>query len=118
MNIDLSYDYGSGLEAPKEYDPEKPHYPFITVNDDDIELPDEGTITVQYRKVREVTTNEDGKEKYSCTLDLIAIKDVKDGAVPKPYKSRDKAGDALDLIAEGLMKARQDDPKDESKGGY
>jgi len=114
MNIDLSYD---NEPISSTYDPEEPHYPSITVTDDDIELPDEGTITVQYRKVREVTTNEDGKEKYSCTLNLIAIKDAKDEAVPKPYKSRDKAGDALDLIAEGLMKARQDDPQD-SKGGY
>jgi len=114
INLSLSNDY----EMPEPYDPEEDHFPCIVVTDDSVELPDSGTLTVQFRKTKEVTTNEGDKERYSCTLELIAITDVKDQAVPKPYKNRNNAGAALDLIAEGLMKARQDDPKDESKGGY
>lgn len=72
----------------------------------DLDLPVDGELKIRFHKCRETTTTEeDGDERYECTIEVRAILDVEGGVQP-PASSRDEAGDALDAIRELLEKGQ------------
>jgi hypothetical protein len=88
----------------------------------DLELPDDGEMTIRFCKKTETSSiDNDGKHWYCCKIEVRAIKDV-DGKgppeahIPAPSKSFDEASGALDKIREGLEKDSEGDEDDASEG--
>jgi hypothetical protein len=111
MAIDLSEsnDYPSPISM-SEMSKEK-HYPGLHIScDEDIDLPDEGEMTVTFKR-RNATerTDKDGNCTYTYDLDICSIesvdgKELEDDAEEAGGKSYDDASSALDKIAEALGK--------------
>lgn len=99
--IDLAYD---SLSEVKPYDPDEPHYPSLTIDSDDVDIPDEGTMVIRFKKRSETESTVDGETECRCTVDLCEIESIDGKKVSQPYKKRDEAGDALDAIAVALKK--------------
>ena len=81
----------------------------------ELDLPDDGEMTITFRKRRETSSvEEDGSHWYECDIEVRQIKSV-DGEEPEaeemeaPAHSRDEAGDALDRIREILEKGGDND---------
>ncbi len=113
MAIDLSEsnDYPSPIST-ADYSKEK-HYPGLHIScDEDIDLPEEGEMTVTFKR-RSATerTDKEGDCTYTYDLDICSIESVdgkevedsdeEDNAGGKSY---DDASSALDKIAEALGK--------------
>lgn len=82
------------------------HFPQVTLRETGgLKLPDEGTITLEFKKVRSEEEIHDGKKVYRCTIALHAILDVEDTDVAKPATNKNKdSGDALDALRDTKMK--------------
>lgn len=86
------------------------HYPTVHIESDKkIDFPKEGTMEVQFKKIRSEHSTGPNGDRYSCTLELRYIEEI-DGEAPEvkaPAKGRDKeAEDALDSIAKEVMAKR------------
>ncbi len=110
MAIDLSEsnDYPSPMSV-SDIKQEK-HYPGLHLScDEDIDLPEEGEMTVTFKR-RNMTerTDKDGNCTYSYDLDICSIESVDGKELEESDdaggKSYDDAGAALDKIAEALGK--------------
>lgn len=67
---------------------------------EELGVPDEGTMTVEYRVVRETCQKrQDGTEWYSCDVQLRKILSAKGSSPESPTRSGSEAGDALDKLA-------------------
>lgn len=87
-------------------------YPTIHLSKkgEEIDLPDEGEMTVTFRKTRsEESRNDKGEERYSCTLELHEILKVKskpgccsEEKEPDEYSKR---GEILDKLRDALTKS-------------
>ncbi|HYG24438.1 MAG TPA: hypothetical protein VEH04_16795 [Verrucomicrobiae bacterium] len=90
--------------ASKDKEPEV-HYPSLYIDGvkDLPDFPDEGTITVRFKKVRESKETYKGKKTESCSLDIIEILDV----------SRDQASKGDDREAELDRLAKEEVGDDE-----
>lgn len=113
MEIDLAMK-PHGME-PVAYDPDEPRYPRTTVEShENLDLPDNGTITFHYKKVGERTDERDGVKHYACDLELHAILDAEaDNEHPEEEKSDSKkTEDALD------SHMREMEKKMSKKGAY
>ena len=88
-------------------------YPRVTLRETGgLKLPDEGEITLKFKKVRSEEEVVAGKKQYRCTIDLVSILDVEDTAVEEPASNKSKDGaDALDAIRKEKM-----DESDEGEG--
>lgn len=82
------------------------YFPQVTLRETGgLKLPDEGTITLEFKKVRSEEEVHDGKKTYRCTLALHAILDVEDTDVAEPATNRNKeSGDALDALRDEKTK--------------
>jgi len=109
--------------SPMEAQP-APHayYPTLHLSKvgEEIDLPDEGVLTVTFKKIRsEESKNADGKERYSCTLELHDIRKVKEekgccSDMPKKDKYAE-TGDVLDQLRAALAGEGEDESEDESE---
>lgn len=82
------------------------YFPSVTLRETGgLKLPDEGTITLEFKKVRSEEEIHDGKKTYRCTIELHAIADVEDTSVSEPTLNKSKeTGDALDKLRAEKMK--------------
>lgn len=112
------------ISSPMEMDSKEKMYPcFHYCGPVELDLPDEGEMTIKFRKKRETSSiEEDGTHWYECDIEVRKILGVdgEDVDVEPPARSRDEAGDALDKIAQGLMKLREheEDEDDDSDSSY
>jgi hypothetical protein len=68
------------------------------------DLPDEGIMTIRFKKVEETISNRGEKEHYSCCIEAREIVDVvEEGSAPAKSRSRDTE-DALDNLAKKYSK--------------
>lgn len=83
------------------------YFPSVTLRETGgLKLPDEGEITLAFKKVRSEEEIRDGKKTYSCTIELHAIVDVEDTEIAKPASNKNKdSGDALDSLRNEKLKA-------------
>jgi hypothetical protein len=88
---------------------------------EELDLPDEGEMTIRFRKKKETSSvEEDGSHWYECEIEVRKITEVdgEDLEVEAPAHSNDEAGDALDKIAEGLMKLREHEEGEDDEESY
>ena len=112
--IDLGVDRSKqfeGLSKPVGPPPSKrTDYPrFHYSGPQELDLPDEGEMTIKFRKVSETESKrEDGSEWYECSIEVQCICecDGKDEVEP-PSKRDTSAEDALDTLARALQKGRE-----------
>jgi hypothetical protein len=94
----------SDSQTPRKYYPN-----FHYEGENDIDLPEEGTMTIKFKRTSREERDRDGKKRYSYSVDVLGIDKV-DGAKAevddKPAKSYDEASSALDKIAEQLSKKK------------
>lgn len=116
MSIDLEMKSCCGLVPVKAS--EDGYYPtFHYSGDKELELPDEGTMTIRFKKVSSEERKANGKEFYSCTIEVCEITSVdgeepeegKDEDVEPPAKSGSEAADALDEILKSLEELKKSD---------
>jgi len=105
--IDLGHKTDQGLcPAPEQVNPSRTWYPsFNYSGSEELDLPKEGTMTIKFCVTREVEENRDGKEHYSCEIEVQEIVSV-DGKeeVEAPSKRDTSTEDALDTLAAALGK--------------
>lgn len=93
---------------------EGPYYPSIHISrDKKIELPDSGEMTVKFKVRSREESERDGKERYSCQIEIQEITGVSADECCSEEKSgaknkMDEAGDALDAIRAALSEGEKD----------
>lgn len=97
--------------APSEPSGPKEYYPRVTLCETGgLEIPDEGEITLKFKKVRSEEETVDGKKKYRRTLDLVSILDIEDTSVEEPASNRGKdTENALDKLRDEKMAEEDED---------
>lgn len=109
--IDLGVSYDEKMPSVKEMKQEA-HYPTLHIESDEkIDFPDEGVMTIHFRKTGFSVSDRNGGKHYSCTIEAREILDIeaKDYDDSPTKSSSRKSEDALDA----LMKERM-----EEKGEY
>ena len=95
---------GYGLAVPQSDDARYPvlHYS----GPEDLDLPQDGVMTVKYHVKREVSEvdRKTGKHHYDCDIEILSIEKVKGEEVNAPASSGSEAADALDKLMEGYGK--------------
>jgi hypothetical protein len=67
----------------------------------DLDLPEDGEMTIHYRQIDERSApRPSGERYYECTIQVRKILDVKEEKDEAPAKSYDEAGEALDKLME------------------
>lgn len=87
---------------------------------EELDLPDEGRMTVCFKKVSETSsTRSDGSHWYECDLEIHCICEVedKDEEMGTPSRRNNEAESALDTIAEALRRAHEKEEEDEGENG-
>jgi hypothetical protein len=90
----------SGLAPAEPFKPSEKHYPTIYLDDvaGEIDLPDDGVMTVRFHKTSETTTDREGVKTQCACLEIREIVKVKGEAPKEDDKS---PGEVLDdLLAE------------------
>jgi hypothetical protein len=88
----------------------EPDYPtFHYDGRKELDLPDEGEMTIKFRKVSSTSSvNKEGEHRYACTIEVQSICDVEDGDeddVEAPVNTRGNGtADALDKILTTMQK--------------
>jgi len=103
MSIDLNQ-ADSIPEVVKATSKEKYYPSFHYSGEEELDLPDEGEMTVRFRVVERTESERNGKKTCSYTIEVQSIEDVEEENDDSPTKSYDEAGSALDKIAEALSK--------------
>jgi len=83
--------------------PDETRYPVLHYRgDDDLDLPQDGTMTVKFHVKRETSEvdRKTGKHNYECDIEILSIEKVKGEDVAAPAKSGSEAADALDRLME------------------
>lgn len=120
MMIDLGKKSGEGCcsEPLGPSDKNGVYYPTLYLDSKDeklCELPDSGTMTIQFEKVRwEESKSKDG-ERYSCTIEVQKIVSVDSGEVNPPATKRDNEAttSALDALAKALSEKKASEDEEE-----
>jgi hypothetical protein len=108
--ISLAMDELSGVSVPTLAEPKdrEPDYPsFHYDGEKELDLPDEGEMTIRFRKVSETSSvNKQGEHRYACTIEVQAICDVEGEEEPDEMYSDKAKGteDALDALKEMMEK--------------
>ena len=70
--------------------------------DDELDLPQDGTMTVKFHVKRETSEvdRKTGKHNYECDIEILSIEKVKGEDAVAPAKSGSEAADALDKLME------------------
>jgi len=106
LNIDLEEKGPEGLVAAEK---NRPFYPEFTFREaDEPEFPDEGTMTIRYKKVR-TSMDKKSDKPYSCTLEVREIVSAEGEKDDSPTKKYDEAGPALDKLAASKVKKSDED---------
>lgn len=118
MSANLNIDLGSKDNGPccvSQSTPEK-YYPTVSYHGDkEIELPEEGEMTIKFKRVgKSESTDRSGKESYSCTFEVREIVSCEgcsveaEDAEEPAGKAKNEAEDALDkLMAEKMAKMKK-----------
>lgn len=88
-----------------DYNPNEPRYPVLHYSGpEDLDLPQDGVMTVKYHVKREVSEvdRKTGKHHYDCDIEILSIEKIKGKEVSAPAKSGSEAGDALDRLKDEL----------------
>lgn len=109
LNIDLGKS-AEGMMMPHTSAPSEKYYPRFTYDsDEEMEFPKEGEMTIYYRKVaHEERTDEKGKTRYSCTIEVRKIESVEsedEAEAPAKNRGRDTE-DALDALVAAHSKSK------------
>jgi len=101
--------YSLGEPMPEGKEKVYPHFHYC--GPEDLDLPDEGTMTIRFCKRSETSSvEEDGSHWYECKIEVEKILTVNgeepedDDEVSPPSISHSEAADALDRIASELSK--------------
>lgn len=118
LNIDLAEKggpYGPTETMGQNKEPEV-YYPEFTFREDEPpEFPDEGVMTIKYKKVRSSVDKKAAKGKrYSCTLEVHKIISAEGEKDDSPTKRDTRTGDALDKLAKERSKKDEDEDIDDS----
>jgi hypothetical protein len=115
--IDLAMKYNMA-DGPVEIDKDDVHYPtFHYESKKKVDFPEEGEMTIKFKKVRSEHSSSDRGERYSCTIEVREIVDMEGEKINEPKKSSAReAEDALDAIAVVVANKRNNNSKSES--GY
>jgi len=109
-SIDLGMKMPEPSVTPAQDAPEKVHFPSLYVDSDEdlSELPDSGTMTIQYSvRSRSKTENDDGA-RHSITIDVTKIVDFDGDAENDANGNSSDDGEAnLDKLAEEEMESRK-----------
>jgi hypothetical protein len=115
--IDLGQEYGKlGIPMSMDSTADEKHYPsFHYEGDEELGLPETGTMTIKFCVRREVSgKRESGKHYYECDISVEKILSVKgQKSEEAPARSGSDAADALDKLAEALGAKDSDDDGDE-----
>lgn len=114
--ISLAREYDNELGSPVMAQTERgPDYPTFTYSGSkELDLPDEGEMTIKFRKVSETSSvNKDNKHYYECRIEVQSICDVEgdddDSEVEAPAKGADKAvSDVLDSLMKAHMESKKE----------
>jgi hypothetical protein len=95
------YDLSSGPVSPQSM-PDKTFYPhFHYEGPEELDIPEEGTMTIRYKQTREVSERKSGKpDWYECDVEVKEIVSVNGKKNSAPARSGSEAGEALDRLAE------------------
>lgn len=105
IDLEIKSPYGDPCCVSSCDKDDRKYYPnFHYQGETDIDLPKEGTMTVKFKRTSREVTDRDGKERYSYSVDIVAIESVNEDKVDAPAKSYDEASSALDKIAAALNK--------------
>lgn len=125
MHIDLGVSpkeqYGD-MATPmmaKDEMPEKVYPRFHYSGPVELELPDEGTMEIEFCKKSETSrVKEDGKHWYECDIEVKSICEVEGEEEVEPPTRRDtSAEDALDALAEKVHEKMMSMHKEENGNG-
>lgn len=89
---------------------DEPMYPEFTIQgDEDLDLPHEGTMVIEYRKKSsEEVIDPDGDEHYSCRICVKKLVSVKESAIEPTKDSSLDSEDALDKLAKEKLAANDE----------
>lgn len=95
----------------------EPYYPTVHLDSKDEsyeDIPESGTMTVTFRKIRTEESKSDKGTRYSCTLELRKLEDFQSGeaAPPATKKAAVETSDALDMLAKAIKGARDEDEEE------
>jgi len=108
----VSIDLGSGgpsdccSDTPLKSEPSK-YYPSVHYNgDEELNIPDEGEMTIRYKKTASGhNVDSTGKKHYNCTIEVREITGTESGEVSAPAKNlSSEAGDSLDRLRRERVK--------------
>lgn len=96
------------MESASIPEPPDDYYPTVHIErKEPFELPEEGTMTVTFKRISVEDSERDGKKRFSCTLELRSIDKVNGKKVSKAeaedsdYTKREKIIDDLRDLVEG-----------------
>jgi len=98
INLEIE-GYGNAVPS----DISSPRYPVLHYcGDDELDLPQDGTMTVKFHVKRETSEvdRKTGKHYYECDIEILSIEKVKSEEAVAPAKSGSEAADALDKLME------------------
>lgn len=85
--------------------PEKTYPHFHYSGPKELELPDEGEMTICFKKTSETSsTRSDGSHWYECCIEVHTIKEVESEEPDEPTHRDRSAEEALDTLAEAISK--------------
>jgi hypothetical protein len=108
-------DKAIGLSMPLGPSSEEVIYPvFHYAGEKELELPEEGEMTIRFKKTEEVSRIANGKHFYSCDIQVRKILKVKADA-KAPTSSGNEAENSLDRL---MNEAEEDEDEDEEGDEY
>jgi hypothetical protein len=107
-------DYMGGMvtgPSPTSGKPRDPDYPtFHYDGKKELDLPDEGEMTIKFRKVSSTSSvNKEGEHRYACTIEVRSVCDVEgESDDESPAHGSDKSvSDLLDSLMKKAMEDRE-----------
>lgn len=106
--IDLGTTHSKLMEAMPMQDSGTTYPRFHYSGPKELDLPDEGEMTIKFRKVSETESKrEDGSEWYECSIEVRCICDCGESEeMEAPTKRDTSAEEALDTLARALQKSK------------
>jgi len=122
VNLKLNYGYPSNsYPSTGSNSSEEAQFPTLHYEgSDDLDLPQDGTMTVRYHVKRE--TNEvdrkTGKHHYCCDIEILSIEKIKGEDPIAPTRSGSESADALDRLMEAHEEGEEGEEGDGEEKGY
>ena len=109
IKLELDYGYPKNPSPLAVASAEEEKFPILRYEGPaDLDLPQDGTMTVKYHVKRETSEvdRKTGKHHYCCDIEILSIEKVKGESVA-PARSGSEAGDALDRLKEELERGAE-----------